>query len=270
MKTMKNPMGRGNSQDDSRTKEFNVHKKNITTKQTIPDEKDLINKEPSASSDDDDDEGEDETDRANMKPQLLSDILLTEKLCHTTSYKINLSDVTYATMRNNILATNHIVMLGLVTNIVHFIMPLRSKCLSKYPPIVILNEEAPTEKQWAQIAFFPEIYFVYGSALNDADLHRVNIKKASKVVLLSTGKSKKADEAGGQEDLMDATTIFKYFTVAKISKNIPIITELVHPKNISFLIDDYVDYKLMRKYSYYETQTYASGEIYISSVGFFL
>jgi hypothetical protein len=266
---MKNPIGRGNSQDDSRTKEFNVHKKNITTKQTIPDEKDLINKESAASSDDDDDEGEDETDRANMKPQLLSDILLTEKLCHTTSYKINLSDVTYATMRNNILATNHIVMLGLVTNIVHFIMPLRSKCLSKYPPIVILNEEAPTEKQWAQIAFFPEIYFVNGSALNDADLHRCNIKKASKVVLLSTGKTKKADEAGGQEDLMDATTIFKYFTVAKISKNIPIITELVHPKNISFLIDDYVDYKLMRKYSYYETQTYASGEIYISSVCFF-
>jgi hypothetical protein len=270
MKTMKNPIGRGNSQDDSRTKEFNVHKKHINTKQTIADQKDLINKVASASSDDDDDEGEHETDRTNMKPQLISDILLTEKVCHTTSYKINLSDVTYATMRNNILATNHIVMLGLVTNIVHFIMPLRSKCLSKYPPIVILNEEAPTEKQWAQIAFFPEIYFVYGSALNDADLHRVNIKKASKVVLLSTGKSKKADEAGGQEDLMDASTIFKYFTVAKISKNIPIITELVHPKNISFLIDDYVDYKLMRKYSYYETQTYASGEIYISSVSFFL
>lgn len=129
-----------------------------------------------------------------------------------------------------------------------------------------MNEDPPTEKQWNQIAFFPEIYFVSGNALNEGDLHRVNIKKAAKVVLLSTKISKESVDQSGEEDLMDATTIFKYFTINKISSNIPIITELVHPNNISFLIDDYSDYKLMKKYSYYETQTYASGEIYISSV----
>ena len=131
-----------------------------------------------------------ELEGEKIKNQLISDILLTEKICHTTSYKIALSDVTYTTMKNNILATNHIIMAGLVSNLVHFIMPLRSKCLSRYPPIVILNDEAPSEKQWNQIAFFPEIYFVQGNALNESDLHRVNIKKASKVVLLSTSTRK--------------------------------------------------------------------------------
>ena len=67
-------------------------------------------------------------------------------------------------------------------------------------------------------------------------------------------------------DLLDATTIFKYFSIARVRPELPIITELIHSGNISFLIDDILDYKLMNKKNYYQTQTYASGEIYIDSV----
>lgn len=54
--------------------------------------------------------------------------------------------------------------------------------------------------------------------------------------------------------------------VTRIRKDIPIITELVHPSNISFLISTQQDYKLMKKYGVYHTEIYAMGETYISSV----
>ena len=65
---------------------------------------------------------------------------------------------------------------------------------------------------------------------------------------------------------MDAKTIFKYFTIQKIRPDIQIITELVSPDNINFLIDNHDDYLNLKKYGYYQTKIYASGEIYISSI----
>lgn len=55
-----------------------------------------------ASDENSDDYSDSENENEKIKHQLISDILLTEKICHTTSYKIALSDVTYQTMRNNI------------------------------------------------------------------------------------------------------------------------------------------------------------------------
>lgn len=100
--------------------------------------------------------------------------------------RIDIADVTKDTMNGNILATNHIILSGLVSNLHHFVVPLRSKHLNKIPPIIILNEEKPDLKTWAPISYFPEIYFVKGSALNEKDLYRVNIMKASRVVILSS------------------------------------------------------------------------------------
>ena len=71
-------------------------------------------------------------------------------------------------------------------NFSNFITPLRAKYLQKYPTIVILNEQEPTEKAWTQISFFSEIYFVKGSALNEKDLIRANILKATTIVILSS------------------------------------------------------------------------------------
>jgi hypothetical protein len=71
-------------------------------------------------------------------------------------------------------------------NFSNFITPLRAKYLQKYPTIVILNEQEPTEKAWTQISFFSEIYFVKGSALSERDLYRANIQKAATIVILSS------------------------------------------------------------------------------------
>ena len=105
--------------------------------------------------------------------------------CILSKSRIDISDVTKETMNGNILATNHIIVSGLVQNIYHFVVPLRSKYLNRIPPIVILNEEKPDSKTWTQISTFPEIYYVKGSALNEKDLYRANIMKASRFVILA-------------------------------------------------------------------------------------
>lgn len=195
-----------------------------------------------------------------------------QKNCYISKSRIELADVTYETMNGNLLAANHIILVGLVSNLHHFIVPLRSKYLGKFPPIVILNEEKPDAKTWGPISYFQEIYFVKGSALNEKDLYRVNIMKAIRVVILSNrieishdGTDDKSN-LKDKEDLLDAQTIFKYLNVTRIRRDIPIITDLVHPMNISFLINSQSDYKLMKEYGYFHTQIYAMGETYISSV----
>jgi len=206
----------------------------------------------------------------NFNHHLTGEFLNLEDGFHLSSSKINLSDVTFKTMENNILANNHIILCGLVPNLRNFILPLRAKHLDKYPPILILHVNPPTEKQWNQVCFFPEIYFVKGSAMNTKDLQRANIQQASRIVILSPevdevksfinsteNSTVGPDNNGGknskrltrdQEDLLDAKTIFKYKAIYKLRPDIPIVTELVSPQNLGFLIGSPKDYATMKKY----------------------
>lgn len=139
--------------------------------------------------DDEDDEAEiqfpTKLKQENFNNHLTGEFWNLEESFHLAPSKINLLDVTFKTMENNILATNHIILCGLVPNLRNFVLPLRAKYLEKYPPIVILHVNPPTEKQWNQVSFFPEIYFVKGSAMNTKDLIRANILSANKIVILS-------------------------------------------------------------------------------------
>ncbi|KRX03636.1 hypothetical protein PPERSA_04188 [Pseudocohnilembus persalinus] len=218
--------------------------------------------------------------------------------CYTTKERINLKDVTFKTLQNNILAIDHIILCGLENNLLNFLIPLRSKYLQKYPTIVILNEEPPSEKQWKQVCSFPEIYYVKGSALVKNDLKRANIEQAKQIVILtpnvsilrkqgmqklgsnqiSDQKNSCQDQHQGQaglsyqelskeeEDLLDAKTIFKYKAVKSLRPDILIVTELVKPSNFAFLLSTSEDYALMREYGYNNTPLFASGEVYLSSV----
>ena len=121
----------------------------------------------------------------NLNQNLTGEFISLEDGFHLSPSKTLLIDVSFKTMENNILATNHIILCGLVSNLRNFVLPLRAKYLDKYPPIVILHVSPPTEKQWNQVAFFPEIYFVKGSAMNTKDLLRANIQHASRIVVLS-------------------------------------------------------------------------------------
>lgn len=203
----------------------------------------------------------------NFNHHLTGEFLNIEDGFHLSPSKINLPDVTFKTMENNILATQHIILCGLVSNLRNFVLPLRAKHLDKYPPIVILHVHPPTEKQWNQVSFFPEIYFVKGSAMNTKDLLRANIHQASRIVILSpevdevkhftsfnenpSANSSEKDHkklTRDQEDLLDAKTIFKYKAINKLRPDIPIVTELVSPQNLGFFIGNPKDYATMKKY----------------------
>jgi len=58
------------------------------------------------------------------------------------------------------LATDHIIVCGMVENIKYFVMPLRAGFNKDPSPIVILHDELPTAKQWAELNTFSQIYFV--------------------------------------------------------------------------------------------------------------
>ena len=111
--------------------------------------------------------------------------------------------------------------------------------------------------------------------MNKKDLLRANIMKASKVVILSPqideiGRidseeinqlNNQENEGGGktqqptklskdEEDLLDAKTIFKYKAVSQLKPDIEIVTELVSPQNLIFLINNQKDYGVFKKYGY--------------------
>jgi len=66
----------------------------------------------------------------------------------------------------------------MVENIKHFVMPLRAKHLQNISPIVILCEDALENKEWSQLSYFTQIYFVRGNTLLEESYDRVNISKA--------------------------------------------------------------------------------------------
>lgn len=158
-------------------------------------------------SDDKDSESEEESDdeveltsklkQENFNMPVANEYSNMEGQYHMTHSKINLNDVTFKTMENNILATNHIILCGIVPNLLNFVQPLRAKYLQNYPPIIILHPNTLEEKEWNQIAYFPQIYFVKGNGMNQRDLLRANIKHAKTVVLLSPNST----EVKGQEGI---------------------------------------------------------------------
>jgi hypothetical protein len=88
------------------------------------------------------------------------------------------ADIEFKTLKDSKLAENHIIICGMVENIKHFVMPLRAEHLLDPSPIVILHDEELTGKQWQQLSFFTQIYYVRGSPLNEASYDRVNIMRA--------------------------------------------------------------------------------------------
>jgi hypothetical protein len=176
------------------------------------------------------------------------------------------------------LAENHIIICGMVENIKYFVMPLRAGYNKDPSPIVILHDEVPTAKQWAELNTFPQIYFVQGSPLQEKSFDRVNIMKAKQVVILTPNvgnakKKKNTDNQGedeenqnDEENLLDAQTIFKYNIIKKKNKDVNVVTELVNQDNIAYLLNNPLLYHLLSIHGYDQTPVFASGEVYLSSL----
>ena len=215
--------------------------------------------------------------------------------CHLTQNPVKLEDIKFSTLKDSKLAKDHIIICGMVENMRGFVIPLRALYLKKLAPIVIFNEEEPSQQLWSQLSSFPQIYFVRGSALKESDLDKVNLDGAKQVVILSPMlngnnsqngkipvkkdnlfegdlklenkdddfiKEKKEKE---EENLMDAQTIFKYNIIKKRNKDVRIITELYSHQNLAYL-DDPSIYHVINEYGYDQTPIFAAGEVYSSGL----
>jgi potassium large conductance calcium-activated channel subfamily M alpha protein 1 len=91
--------------------------------------------------------GGDEVDIENIDGEWLN-------ICQATTNPISLEDITFTCMKDTMLAENHIIVCGMVENIKYLVMPLRAGYNSDPSPIVILHDELPTAKQWAELNTF--------------------------------------------------------------------------------------------------------------------
>lgn len=207
-------------------------------------------------------------------------------------------DIMQHTVKDHPIINNHIVVCGIHSAIVHFILPLRSTNIAykdlKY--IVFLAPVlTPTIYEW--LTKFPKIVFIQGSPLLPENLYRANILNAEKAAILSKNydsdlskndmskniynESNKFDEDHNNESnnsninnshdrMSDAEAIFIYKAIKKCTKNIQIVTDLISTENIEYLIDKkYISAVLFRKefLPLYEfTPLFASGEVFFPGI----
>ena len=160
--------------------------------------------------------------------------------------------------RNDI--KHHVIICGMHNEIIHLILPLRSKYIPEplLKWIVILSTYLPQDIH-DTLSKFKKIIFIQGDPLNPDSLYKANIKSADIVIILNSSFfennyhdnqheiiGKDEEELGGNNsndgnrknnNILDgdAKTLFIYKSIKKINNSIQIITELLKTNNIEFL-----------------------------------
>jgi len=120
--------------------------------------------------------------------------------------------------------------------------------------------------EWEKIAMFDAILFVKGSALEEKNLRRAGIFRASQVVVLADGNHQAADGSKSSA-LIDSDAIFAYQCVQRMNPNAQIALEIVNVSNIKYLNnDDAVESKDKDPKDYMFTTQFAGGSLFTSSL----
>jgi len=158
---------------------------------------------------------------------------------------------------------NHIVVCGIHSSIMHFVLPLRAKYLeSKIQDIVIITpiQTIPSDI-WDTISKFPRIFLINGSPLLVEVLRKAQIHKADKAVIFghdpTTNQSSELND-----EMLDAQTIFIYKAIKKCKPNLQVLTELGFSSNIDFLQKN----RNNTTEEFQHSSLFAAGEVYISSI----
>ncbi|MFT5319731.1 MAG: hypothetical protein ACI8RA_003013 [Chlamydiales bacterium] len=126
---------------------------------------------------------------------------------------------------------DHIVVCGAGKDLPLLLAPLRSPDLLNYQRIVVLNPKPLDEKTWNEIGKLPEVYFLLGSPLDYADLKNVNIKNASKALILNN-----KDEVSTDDEIMvDADTVMTVMGIHTLGHDVYTIAEVIYSSNTNFL-----------------------------------
>ena len=121
------------------------------------------------------------------------------------------------------------------------ILPLRSRFQTgpKKPIVILSNDNLGDENMngftfiWNELMRSEDIYLIRGSALQQGDLEKAQVKKASAVIILS--KSYESSSSSVMHNSLDADAIFMYKTIDAQTKNPIIVTELATINAIAFI-----------------------------------
>jgi len=113
---------------------------------------------------------------------------------------------------------------------------------------------------------FDAILFVKGSALEEKNLRRAGIFRASQVVVLADGNHQAINRSKSSA-LIDSDAIFAYQCVQRMNPNAQITLEIVNVSNIQYLNnDDAVEKKDKDPKDYMFTTQFAGGSLFTSSL----
>ena len=270
-------------------------------------EEEVVESDESSSSNDEIDTKEiiseilDNIDKYEEKEKIINNYYTVESLGKNN---IN-NDIKFQTIKDRRDIKDHVIICGTHPEIVHFILPLRAKYLTKkmIKWIVILAPNLPEDIQNI-LSIFPKIIYIEGDPLYPENLHRCNIASAEIAVILNNnylnineGGDDKTNlnqdensEINMEDQFLDSSTLFIYNSIRKINRSIKIITELLYTNNIEFLLSSKFLKKLQedkinssknndslksgnnrmnyKMYPNYElTPVFATGEIYLPSLG---
>jgi len=167
--------------------------------------------------------------------------------------------------------SQHTIIIGRnMNNLYDLIRPLRAMYLGYTRPIVILTPSAISASTWGRVSIFQGVFVIHGSGLEEQDLVRAGIFKASQCIFLADTEGMVDDTtltAGAkatQSALLDADGVFAYQTITSMNPSISCCVEIINAANVGFLdpkeglVSGDVDYKF--------TPQFASGALLTSSL----
>eukprot|EP00727_Mastigamoeba_balamuthi_P011844 m51a1_g7282 putative cation channel family protein (969) ;mRNA; f:19045-26498 len=141
-----------------------------------------------------------------------------------------------------------------------FLEELRTQ-LTARSQIVVLCSEPPTEADWEQLAYIPDLFVVVGTAMYFEDLRRAGVESAEHVIFLSPPMKQARDESG-DDTLADADTILAYNNLQRNTRLVPrVIVDLVALSNAKFFRPKRLPAKLARKCGLLFVPSVASGRV---------
>lgn len=156
---------------------------------------------------------------------------------------------------------NHIIIIGKVNfNWYDLIKPLRARSLGPVQPIALVSPTPLSNDMWQRIGIFEEVYFIKGTPLEEINLVRAGIFRASKVIILADV----SDYSHQAAEAIDADVIFAYHFVSRLNPNINIMVEVMNPKNIIYL-DRHFNEKTMSE-NYLLSSIFANGLLFPTSL----
>lgn len=163
--------------------------------------------------------------------------------------------------------SDHLIIVGKsMSNLYDLIMPLRAKYLGKLTHIVILSPNNIPHNVWNRISIFEGIFFVRGSPLEESDIRRAGIFRASQVVVLANVSSGEhtAIEKSNNSALVDADVIFCYKCCKRFNERATVVIEIVREQNISYLDTNTVISSEGNSFKF--TPQFAAGVLFTSSM----